>query len=284
MSLTLLRRTASAATLTLALTGLAACGGGDDTSGSDAAGSNSSSSSAPDEADGGEDVGSEESEDSEEAVPTAGEEIDASEMADVFKTAFEGATTASVTQSIGGGGEGGGFESTGVIDFSTTPLSMAISIDVPQAPKPIQTIIVDGFIYQNIFGDKFTKTALDDPANPTGDLSDQLDIGEQFETFEKAITAATYVGEEDGLEHYSLVLDSGTLLDEQGTDLGSLPAGSIPETFTYDLWFDDEGNLRKMQSDLGDIGGELLATYDNWGEPVEIVAPDASQIMQMPGA
>ncbi|WP_341925071.1 hypothetical protein [Nocardioides psychrotolerans] len=285
MSLTLLRRTASAATLTLALTGLAACGGGDDTSGSDAA-ADSSSSSAPDEvgeSDGGEDVGAEESEDTEEAVPTAGEEIDASEMADVFKTAFEGATTATVAQSIGGGGDGG-FESTGVIDFSTTPLSMAISIDVPQAPKPIQTIIVDGFIYQNIFGDKFTKTALDDPANPAGDLSDQLDIGAQFETFEKAITAATYVGEEDGLEHYSLVLDSSTLLDEQGTDLGSLPTGSVPETFTYDLWFDDEGNLRRMQSDLGDVGGELVATYDNWGEPVEIVAPDASQIMQMPGA
>lgn len=261
MSLSPLRRTAAAATVTLALTGLAACGG-DDTSASDGG---STSSSAPDEEGG--------------AEPTAGEQIDASEMADVFEAAFDGATTATVAQSISGQ-DGAGFESTGVIDFSTTPLSMAVEIEVPGAPAPIRTIIVDGFIYQNLSGDTFTKMAIDDPANAAGDLSEQLDIGAQFETFEKAITAATYVGEEDGLQRYSLVVDADTLLDEQGMDPGSLPPGSVPEEFTYDLWFDEDGRFRKMESDLGELGGDLVATYDNWGEPVEITAPDPSQIVE----
>lgn len=279
MSLSLLRRSACAATLSLALVGLAACGG-EDTSASDAAAD--SSTTAPDEVgetDGGEDPGAGEA--TEPAVPTAGEEIDASEMADVFKKAFGEASTATIAMSIGGAAK---YDATGVVDFTTTPVSMAMTIELAQAPQPIKTIIVDGFIYQNLFGDKFTKMALDDPNNPAGNLSDQLDIGAQFETFEKAITAATYVGEEDGLERYSLVLDSTILLQEQGTDLGSLPAGSIPEEFTYDLWFDQDGLFRKMQSNLGGIGGDLTATYDNWGEPVDISAPDASQIMQLPGA
>ncbi|GEP37161.1 hypothetical protein NPS01_08240 [Nocardioides psychrotolerans] len=275
MSLILLRRTASAATLTLALAGLAACGG-DDSSASDPS-SDSSSSSAPDEvgeADGGEDVGAEETE---AAVPTAGEEIDASDMADVFKQAFEEASTATIAMSIGGAAQ---YDATGVVDFTTTPVSMAMAIELAQAPQPIEMIIVDGFIYQNLFGDKFTKMALDDPSNPAGNLSEQLDIGAQFDTFEKAITAATYVGEEDGLERYSLVLDSAILLQEQGADVGSLPAGSIPDEFTYDLWFDQDGLFRKMESNLGGLGGDLTATYDNWGEPVEITAPDASQIVE----
>ncbi len=274
MSLSPLRRSASAATLTLALVGLAACGGDDAT----VATAPANSPASPEESADGDEV---DAPDEAPAEPTAGEEIDTSAMATVFKDAFEQATTATLTMTIGGAAE---LDATGVADFTTDPLSMAMTIEFAQAPKPIQTIIVDGFVYQNLFGAKFTKMSLDDPNNPAGNLGEQLDIGAQFDTFEKAITAATYVGEEDGLEHYSLVLDSTTLLEEQGMDLDELPAGAVPDEFVYDLWFDDDGFFRKMKSDLGDLGGEIVATYDNWGEPVEITAPDASQIMQAPGA
>lgn len=272
MSRTALRRTASAAVLTLALSAFAACGGGDDESADDPAPDTSSSTSEPTE-----ETSDEPTEDTEDAEPTAGEEIDASEMIEVFAGAFEQATTATFAMNTGGAS---GYSATGEADFSTVPPSMHVSMEIAQLPEPIEMIIVDNTLYQTSpgTGGKFTATSLDDPSSPFASLGDQLDIRSQFEAMEKAITAATYVGEEDGLEHYSLVLDSAALLAEQGTDTSTLPEGTLPDSFAYDLWFDDDGYFRKMEAGLGDLGGKLTATYDNWGEPVDISAPPASQI------
>lgn len=271
MSLSPLRRTASAAVLTLALVGLSACSGDD-----------SAESSATDTSSETEAAATEDGEDpeTEAAEPTDGEEISAEEMTEVFKEAFEDASTATISMQLGGAME---YDANGVIDFTTTPVSMKLAIELSQAPKPLEMIIVDGFVYQNLMGDQFVKTSIDDPSSGMGDLGAQLDIRQQFDLFEDAITAATYVGEEDGLDRYSIVLDSAVLMEEQGADLEGMPAGAVPDTFTYDLWFDDEGNFRRMEGSLGELGGDLVATYDNWGEPVDISAPPASQITEMPG-
>lgn len=272
MSRNPLRRTASAAVLTLALGAFAACGGGGDEEASDEP-TAAESSATSDESTG---EPSEPAE-SEGAEPTAGEEIDASELVDVFAGAFEKATTATFEMSIEGAS---GFAASGQSDFSQTPPDMQLSLEVAQVPEPIEMIIVDGTLYQSNpgTGGKFTATPLDDPSSPFGGLAKQLDIRAQLGTFEEAVTAATYVGEEDGLDHYSVVVDSQTLLEEQGTDLSAVPQGSLPPEFTYDLFFDDEGYFRRMETSLGDLGGDVTASYDNWGEPVDISAPPASEI------
>jgi hypothetical protein len=273
MSRTVLRRTASAAVLTLALSAFAACGGDDESADDPAPETTSSTSDEPTD-----ESSDEPTDESSDAAPTAGEEIDASEMIDVFAGAFEQATTATFAMTTGT--DAASVEATGEADFSTVPPAMHVSMTIAQMPQPIEMIIVDGTLYQSGLdgSGKFTASSLDDPSSPFAGLGDQLDIRSQFDAMEKAVTAATYVGEEDGFEHYSLVLDSKVLLENQGTDTSTLPQGTLPPSFTYDLYFDEDGYFRKMESDLGDAGGTLVATYDNWGEPVDISAPPASQI------
>lgn len=270
MSRTALRRTSVAAVTAITLLSLSACGGGEDTSADDPA--PASSSSTIDE------QPSEEPTEEAPDAPSAGEEIDPADMIDVFRGAFENATTATLTMRIGDQ-----IDADGVADFAVNPPEMRLEMTLPQAPDPIDLILVDGFVYSRFpgMGDgKFTKTALDDPASPFGQLGDQLDLRTQFEAMEESITAATYVGEEDGLEHYSLVLDSAALAAEGGTP--TVPGA--PATFTYDLFFDADGYLRRMESDPTEAeGDEVVATYDAWGEPVEITAPPADQVSEGAG-
>jgi hypothetical protein len=280
MSRSLVRRTASAAVLALALTSLAACGGDDESSDADDSGSGGTS--AFDRLGGGEepsasgeptDEPTEES--TEEAQPTDGEEVEPSEMVEIFSEAFEEASTATFTMNLSGAAA---YEAEGQADFSRTPTAMSMSINVGEM-QPIKMVLVDNTLYQQNPGtQKYTSTSLDDPSNPMSSLGDQLDMRSQFDTMEQAITGATFVGEEDGFDHYSVVLDSATLLEAQGAETGSLPEGALPPSFTYELFFDDDGYFRKMVADLGDLGGEMTASYDNWGEPVDITAPPASEV------
>ncbi|WP_134741535.1 hypothetical protein [Nocardioides sp. 503] len=279
MTRSLFRRTASAAVLTLALTSLAACGGDDESSDESDSGGTSAFDRLGSESDEptatGEPTDEPTEESTEEAQPTEGEEVEPSEMVDIFADAFEEASTATFTMNLEGAAA---YEAEGQADFSKTPTAMAMTINVGEM-QPIKMVLVDNTLYQQNPGtEKYTSTSLDDPANPLSSLGDQLDIRSQFDTMEKAITGATFVGEEDGMDHYSLVLDSAKLLEAQGAETGSLPEGSLPPSFTYELFFDDDGYFRKMVADLGDLGGEMTASYDNWGEPVDIKAPPASQI------
>ncbi|MCD4535555.1 hypothetical protein LRP67_15800 [Nocardioides sp. cx-169] len=288
-----LRRTASAAVLALALSSLAACGDDGDSSADDSDGGGSGGglfskmrdggaapsegattdpSESTDPEDGGEQAAPGASQ---EGAPTAGEKVEPSEVVDIFARAFEEASTATFTMSTEGAAA---YDAEGQADFSNTPPEMAMTINVGET-APITMVLVDNTVYQqNPGSETYTATSLDDPSSPYAALSKQLDIRAQFDTMEKAITGATYVGEEDGMEHYSLVLDSATLLSEQGVDTSTLPENMLEPSYTYDLYFDEDGYFRKMVTDLGKLGGTTTASYDNWGEPVDIQAPPASQV------
>ncbi|MCD4525051.1 hypothetical protein [Nocardioides sp. cx-173] len=292
MSRSPLRRTASAAVLALALSSLAACGGDGDSSADDSDGGSGGgglfSKMRDGAASGGATTDPGESTDPEEGgeqaapgatqeggEPTAGEKVEPSEVVDIFARAFEEASTATFTMSTEGAAA---YDAEGQADFSNTPPEMTMTINVGET-APITMVLVDNTVYQqNPGAETYTATSLDDPSSPYAALSKQLDIRAQFDTMEKAITGATYVGEEDGMEHYSLVLDSATLLSEQGVDTSTLPENMLEPSYTYDLYFDENGYFRKMVTDLGKLGGTTTATYDNWGEPVDIEAPPASQV------
>ena len=49
----------------------------------------------------------------------------------------------------------------------------------------------------------------------------------------------------------------------------------------YDAWFDADGLLRKVTTSMGKLGTTSV-TYDDWGSPVSITAPPASDVMEMP--
>ncbi len=267
--------TASAALLALLMT-LAACGGDDTDPEADepsASASEVSDPAAPSE--------------TEVAGPAEGEEIGADELVERFVTALDDATTATITSEAGGAfaltGEG-------VVDFTTDPYEMQMTLSAAQMGGDFEIRLVDGVMYvRSPMGDgKFAALDLDDPANPFGTgFTDLLDPRALAEPLEEALITATYAGAEtvDGeqLEHYSAELDTEEFLSAVVPEAaGQAGAAGMGPTVVYDLFFDDAGLFRRFEVDMGGAAGSIAGTYDNWGEPVTIEAPPKSQISDQP--
>lgn len=272
-----LGRASASAVAVLALASLAACGGDDGGDDDPASSESSTSSDASDEPD-----ASEATDEAGDSDAAAGEEMDPAEFVDIYAESLEGATTASISMTFGGAAAG---EASGVADFTSDPPSMQLNLKDPSTGQDMGMVLVDGIMYIEIQPDQYLEYDLSDPSSPLGDIDGQLDPRAMIDTFEKGVTGATYVGEEekDGeqMEHYTVTIDPAAMI--AGSDLPSdAPTPDLPAETTFDLWFDADGNFRRMQGDLGPAGGEINTAYDNWGDPVEITAPPKSQVQKLP--
>jgi hypothetical protein len=283
MSRPSVRRAAVAALLPLAMASLVACGGSDDPKAVEPSTSDSTSTTT-DPSESASDVTTP----SASASTSAGSPVDHDEFMGVFRNAFENATTSHMTMTSGG--TGAELTAEGVADYSTSPLSMALTMESPQFGDGVAEMrLVDGTFYIKLpmLGTKFIKFDLDDPSNPFGTvLTDQLDPRSMFDGFEKGLKEVTYVGSEDvngeTMDHYQVTVDSSAILDQAGQEA---PSGvTFPKDVTYGMFFDGDGLFRKMRVDLGTTAGSLEVNYDKWGEPVTIEAPAPNEITTMPGA
>ncbi|MCW2794980.1 LppX_LprAFG lipoprotein [Nocardioides sp.] len=274
------RRAVGAALLPLAMASLVACGGGDETPKASESVSDSPSSST---------TGPTDSSATDEAsdAPTGGSTVSTDEFMSVFRKAFENATTAHMTMTSGG--QGAELTSDGVADYTTTPLSMAMTMQSPQFGDGVAEIrLIDGTFYIKLpmLGKKFIKFNLDDPSNPFGTvLSDQLDPRTMFDGFEKGLKEAIYVGSEDvggeTMDHYEVTVDSSVILEQAGQT--AAPGMELPKNVTYGMWFDGDGMFRQMRVAFGATTGSLEVHYEKWGEPVTIEAPAPNEVTTAPG-
>jgi hypothetical protein len=279
------RRAVAAALLSLAMTSLVACGGGDDDE--PTAGDTTSESASNDTSESPSDETSP-SEEATEDEPEAGSPVENDEFMGVFRRAFEDATTAHMTMSSGGAGAE--LEAEGVADYSTTPLSMAMTMRSPQFGNGAAEMrLVDGVFYikMPMLGKKFLKFDMDDPSNPFGTvLTDQMDPRTMFDAFEKGLKGVTFEGEEDvdgePMDHYEVTVDSAVILEESGQT--AQPETNMPKEITYGMWFGEDGLFRMMRVSFGEASGDMTVKYDQWGEPVTIEAPAPNEISEMPGA
>ena len=123
---------------------------------------------------------------------------------------------------------------------------------------------------------KFFKIDLNDPDNPMADSLGDLDTFDPkstLETFGKGVNSVKVIGNEtiDGDEttHYVVTSDSKYLTESLG---GSKSGVDLPKEFTYDIWLDGDGRMRKLISDMGKQNSvEMQMT--NWGESVDIDGP-----------
>lgn len=225
-----------------------------------------------------------------ESVPEVepGEEVDAAEFVDALKAGAAEATTASFDMKMTAAGMD--ISAEGQIDYQADPPEMEISMTMPMLGQdPIKMVMVDGKAYMNmgaLTDGKFIEADADDPNSPLGDtseLTDSMDPMKTFGDFEDGLTKVVYVGEEsvggDDTEHYTLSVDT-TKLSGQFSDLASSGA-EIPEELEYDMWLDGDNNIRKLTFDLGEMAAVEMTTSD-WGESVDIEAPPASEITDMP--
>jgi hypothetical protein len=272
-----LRHAAVAWLAVLALGGLSACGGNDKADKASDSGSAASSATT---------TGS-------VGTPAAGSTVSAAQLAGLFKAAFEKASSAHVSLTSTGST---GIKADGDADYSK-PVKVQMTMTLPSMGQA-EVRLVDNVLYLKLamLGDKYVKVDLNSPDNPLGPLvSSGLDPSSLVDGLEGAITKATYVGREnvdgDQLDHYSATVDTDKLLAAASSALpsnlasqtpsaSSLPSG-VPATTTYDMWFDAQGYFRQMGIDLGDTGA-FTAKFSNWGEKVDIEAPPADEVTDMP--
>ena len=267
-----LRRAAAASASILLLGGLTACG------------DNSDDSAAKDDS-------------QQSAVLSGLSEGDTVEPAEFVKTVSEGvenSTTAHMTMKTELG-SAGSMTAEGDVDYTTTPPSMAMSLALPGGMGGDMDVrLVDGVMYMSmgeLTQGKFWKL---DPSDPDGPLAsmgmdqmlDQMDPAKALESMQDGIDQVTYVGEEDGLDHYELTIDMAKMMTAMGSDLPQGMDSQMPDSVTYDVWLDDEGRFTKMVMDDLPMGttdtGSVEMNISDWGEDVSIEAPSADQITEMP--
>jgi hypothetical protein len=269
------RRTAVAALVPLVLAAATACGGDS---------SDSSKPSSPSVASGTSSPSAEESA-SMSPTPVAGKPVDPDKFVKMFRTSFEQATTAHLAMAMKGTGLS--MEAEGDVDYSSEPPAVAMTLNGDQFGKGTDVRMIDGVMYLKtpMFGDKFVKMDLSDPANPLGErFGRAFDLRSVLGSFRSGLQSVTLLGKEDvdgeTLRHYRVTMDPAAVASE--ADPSASATAGMPETVTYDLWFDGDGFFRRMEADLGDDGGTVTAVLSDWGADVSIEAPPASEVTGRP--
>ena len=220
-----------------------------------------------------------------ETTPEVGEVVDRAEFLADLRRGVEGLTTAHMTMKAGTAA--GEMSGEGDMEVSRGKPAMAMTMSMPAlGASDVDVRLVDGFMYVKMpqLGGKFMKLDLSDPKSPLaslGQLTDAFDPSKTFDIYADGLTKAVYLGADDldgeNLDHYEMTIDT-TKVDA----LKGLPAASsVPKTITYEMWVDDDFQMRGMDMDLPT--GKTTLRYTDLGEPVDIEAPPASQITTMPG-
>lgn len=226
-----------------------------------------------------------------------GDQVDPAEFVKTVEDGITSSTTAHMTMDITAG-SAGKVTAEGDVDYTSTPPSMAMTMALPamaggDGAGEMDVRMVDGVVYLSmgqLTQGKFWKI---DPSDPTGPLAsmgmgkmlDQLDPAKALEQMQDGISKVTYVGAEDGLDHYELTIDMQKMLDAMGGGLPQEAQAQLPDSVTYDLWLDDQNRFTRMSMDdlpMGGTDASMEMTVSDWGKDVTIEAPPADQVTDMP--
>ena len=243
------RRAAAAGVLAVSLAGLVACGGGDGAGGA-----------------------------------KEGDSVSAEEMTDVMKKATD-IDTAHFTTKMDSKAQGQSISMTGEGDIQKEPAAQHSTMKMSGGSMnmDLESIVLDDKIYiKGMMGDSWMTASADQLAKMGGTSLESMSNPLAFlDGMEESIKSSKYEGKEklDGVdaEHYSFKVDSAAL----AKTLGAKDATGMPKTIDQDIWVDGDGLLRKAEVGMGDMGTVEVALSKH-GEPVEIKAPPADQVTDMP--
>jgi hypothetical protein len=165
------------------------------------------------------------------------------------------------------------------IRYSGSGTDMKMSMDM--GPTKAVVILVDGVMYmQQSAGGKYLKIDKSDPA--MGSLLDQMAaMGPEssISAMKGAVEKVEYAGKKsidgDETDLYHVTVDTAAVAKGLGGMAGA--AGSLPKSVTYDLYVDHDHLMRKVVMTVSKQ--TVTMTVSKWGEPVDITAPPASQVM-----
>jgi hypothetical protein len=269
-----LRRAAVAAVVPLALGSLTACGSNDSTGDSAQAVDPGAGSSSPT------------GQTSSKLVP--GSKVSGADYLRLLKASMSKTTTVKV--SMTGDVSGGSYTMKGAMDLGGAKPALDITMDMSSAGlSGVEARLVGGSMYVSMGSltqGKFVKFDLGDPNGPLGSLGstlDQLDPGKLVSRLNPgAFRHITYVGSDKYGRHFHAT----AVTAKSTTQLKGLPPSvmtSLPKTMGYDTWLDGQGRLSRVTVSVPTYM-KMTMTYTDYGVPVHIAPPPASQITALPGA
>jgi hypothetical protein len=231
----------------------------------------------------------------------------AGNVADLAKSIGDQATaknSAHLTMS----GNFGGEEMTGEGDVSFDATNPAMSIDMKMSSGDVSMLLVDQVVYikvpgQEIDGKPWLRidTNSDNPlakvfATMSEQMSKNADPRTALEQFKEAGEVTDSKTEElDGKQttHYTITVDVQKLADAQtdptqkaGLD-AAIKAGL--KDFPVEVWIDEEQLPVRVAFDMpapdgkgGTATAQMQMDYTDWGKPIDVTAPPADQVAEMP--
>jgi hypothetical protein len=181
--------------------------------------------------------------------------------------------------------EGQAMSMEGVADLRGEDPAMDISMTVP-GMGALEMILVDGSMFIAVPGvtqeGQFIQMTQEELGMAGGgDLTGAVDMDRTWDAWEAGTESVTFVGVEDvdgdPMEHFRLEVDTESAMDASGETQGP----GMPPTITYDVWVDDDDLMRQLDFELDGVTVELR--IDDWGEPVDVQAPEESDLVEMPG-
>lgn len=197
------------------------------------------------------------------------------------------AETAHVDAKIGAQGQN--MSMTGDMDMTKKDVAFDFTMSGAALGNGARFILVDKVVYLKVpqltQSEKYVKVDTADGSDPMAkmftQMLSQMNPSRTFEAFD-AITKLEDKGtqEVDGVEttRYAVTVDTKKALEAQGL-AGKVPTGQLPKTLKYDVWVDADKLVRKLSMDVA--GSTIDMTLSEWGEPVQISAPPASQTTTM---
>lgn len=216
-------------------------------------------------------------------TPSPGSDITPADFTSKLTHSMGAFTTAHFTMTIAAGGLD--MKAVGDVDYQggANP-SLEMTMSDPSGSGSMEMRLVDKVYYLkggSFGGGKFIKLDLTSPGSPLaglGSLTGSLDPRQAMQQFAPALTKVTFVGAEDvngaQADHYKLVMDPSKV-----ASLKTLGA-AMPATVPYDMWLDDHSRPVQFTVKLPQV--DLKMAYTKYGEPVDITAPDPSQVSDMP--
>ena len=233
----------------------------------------------------------------------------AANVADLAKSVGDQATaknSAHMTMS----GNFGGEEMTGEGDVSFDATNPVMSIDMTMSSGDISMVLVDQVVYIKVPGQevggkpwlKIDTNSGNSLAKVFATMSDQMsknaDPRTALEQFKEAGEVTDSKAEElDGKQttHYTITVDVQKLADAQtdpvqkaGLD-AAIKAGL--KDFPVDVWIDEEQLPVRVAFDMpapdgkgGTTTAKMQMDYTDWGKTIDVTAPPADQVAEMPAS
>jgi len=182
-------------------------------------------------------------------------------------------------------------KASGDVSYADKSPGMKLAMTVSQSGQKLQIeeILVDGVLYMSSPGltpsGKYVK--IDSKTPGVGSMSDLLKnvdpasmIGQMTKSLDKLEYAGTTKIDGNSTHHYKMTVDAKKAVSSLGlSDLPSSAATAIPDSITYDAYFNDDNTIRRITMDI--MGQSMQMDMTDWGTPVTITAPKKSDVVDL---